>query len=107
MSEYWNDGSDNDEGGNYYTINIKPKLKRGPERSGQLHNVIIETMRLNDRPSKKNELQKFCRIRRTRFLEKLAYLIGISVVIRSGTGKKRDPFTYRLVEHYRLNVPPA
>ena len=101
----WN--NNNNDGNEWYAINLNKKLKRGPERRSELPNIIIETMRLNDRPFKKYELQKYCRIRRTKFLKLLAGLISISVVIVSGKGRKRDPLTFRLVEHYRRNVPPT
>lgn len=73
------------------------------ERRPRLRDVVIEAMRLLARgPMTKLELQKLVKIRRKTFIRLLAGLVQAGVVIRSGTGKRRDPFQYYLADQYRI-----
>ncbi|GIL17271.1 MAG: hypothetical protein BroJett040_10220 [Oligoflexia bacterium] len=72
------------------------------ERKPRLRDIVIEAMRLLARgPLTKLELQKLVKIRRKTFIRLLAGLVQAGVVIRTGTGKRRDPFRYMLADHYR------
>lgn len=77
-------------------------MKRGQARRMTYHLIIIETLRaLSGKPTK-DQLQKFSRIRRARFVPVLRFLIESGQVIRSGSGTKFDPFVYSLSEiHHR------
>jgi len=72
------------------------------ERKPRLRDIVIEAMRLLARgPLAKLELQKLVKIRRRTFIRLLAGLVQAGVIVRLGTGKRRDPFRYVLAEHYR------
>jgi len=72
-------------------------LKRGPERRGQLCDIIVATLKAL-RPQKPTgrDLQKLSRIRRKVFLPLLRNLVERGTVVRQGSGCKNDPFRYQL-----------
>ena len=71
-------------------------MKRGNRRRASLGQIVIETLRATRGMPSKDELQKLSRIRRDRFLPVLKYLVDARFVSRAGTGRKGDPFLYRL-----------
>ena len=72
------------------------------ERKPRLRDITIEAMRLLARgPMTKLELQKLVKIRRKTFIRLLAGLVQAGVIVRLGTGRRRDPYRYVLAEHYR------
>lgn len=73
--------------------------QRGQNRRMSYHLIVIETLRaLSGGKPTKNQLQKFSKIRRKRFIEVLKYLIETESVRRSGAGTKFDPYVYELGE---------
>jgi hypothetical protein len=71
-------------------------MKRGQRRRLSYHLIIIETLRaLSGKPTR-DQLQKFSKIRRKRFIPVLRHLLEIGSVLRTGTGTKFDPFLYEL-----------
>ena len=72
-------------------------MKRGRQRRAAHGHIVIETLRaITGGAPTKDELQKLSRIRRDRFIPVLKYLIGAGAVVRSGTGRKFDPFRFSL-----------
>ena len=61
--------------------------------------IIIETLRaISGGKPTRDELQKFSKLRRKRFIVVLKYLLETESVVRSGSGTKFDPFRYALGE---------
>jgi hypothetical protein len=76
-------------------------LTRGRERRESHFQIVIETLRvLYPQMPTRDQLQKTVRIRRTRFIKVLQYLVDTGTVVKVGTGTKRDAFRYRLADGY-------
>lgn len=72
-------------------------IKKRDLRKHAHHAIIIETLRgMTGQMPTRDQLQKFVRIRRKRFIQILKYLLETQDVERTGTGSKNCPFRYRL-----------
>ena len=73
-------------------------MKRGQRRRMAYHLIIVEALRaLSGKPTR-DELQKFSKIRRKRFIQVLKHLLETESVKRFGTGTKFDPHRFGLGE---------
>lgn len=72
-------------------------MKRSADRRNRIREIIVEVLK-NVTPAKptRDELQKLCKVRRTRFIPMLKSLLERGSVERTGSGTKTDPFRYRL-----------
>ena len=74
-------------------------MKRGKQRRMSYHAIIIETLRaLGDQRPTRDQLQKFSKIRRKRFIMVLKQLLETESVKRNGSGTRCDPYKYALGE---------
>jgi len=73
-------------------------MKRGQQRRMSLPLIVIETLRATSGKPTRDQLQKFSRIRRKRFIPILKHLLETDSVVRTGSGTKFDPFRYALGE---------
>lgn len=74
---------------------------RGQARRMSLHLIIIETLRATNGKPTKDQLQKFYKTRRIKFIAMLKYLLETESVKRSGQGTKLDQFVYELGDKER------
>lgn len=85
-----------DDDGNAHDI---LNQKRGQNRRMTHGLIVIETLRaISGGKPTRDQLQKFSKIRRKRFIVVLKHLIEIESVKRTGSGTKFDPYLYELGE---------
>lgn len=72
-------------------------MPRGQARRMAHGLIIIETLRaISGGKPTRDQLQKFSKLRRKRFIQVLKHLLETASVIRSGSGTKFDPYRYEL-----------
>lgn len=74
-------------------------MQRGQAKRMAHGLIVIETLRhISGGKPTRDQLQKFSRLRRKRFIQVLKQLLETESVVRSGSGTKFDPFRYALGE---------
>ncbi len=74
-------------------------MKRGKDKRMIHALIVIETLRaISGRKPTRDQLQKFSKLRRKRFIVVLKHLMDTGSVIRSGSGTKFSPYLYELGE---------
>ena len=85
-----------DDDNNAYDILTMP---RGQAKRMAHGLIIIETLRaISGGKPARDQLQKFSKLRRKRFIQVLKHLLETESVKRTGSGTKFDPYRYELGE---------
>ena len=74
-------------------------MQRGQAKRMAHALIVIETLRaISGGKPTRDQLQKFSKLRRKRFIQVLKYLLETASIVRSGEGTKFSPFRYALAE---------